>query len=72
MSRVSTSSTPDRELSLAEMLADPIVQTVMTRDGVTTEEMEGLIGAVRDRLAGRRVASHQTGRLAPGAVAIGD
>ena len=47
----------DRELSLPEMLADPIVQAVMARDGVTREEVEGLIGAIRRKPA--RTEHHQ-------------
>ena len=52
----------DRELSLPEVLADPIVQAVMASDRITPEEMEGLIGTIRGRLAGRVVP-------APGAIA---
>ena len=48
------------EPSLAEVLADPIVRTVMVRDGVTKEEIDGLIQAVRDKLVGRP-AKHPTG-----------
>ena len=43
----------DKELSLSEMLADPIVQAVMARDGVTDEDVEGLITTMRDKLAER-------------------
>ncbi len=32
-----------RELSLPEILADPIVQAVMVHDGVTRKELEDLI-----------------------------
>ena len=44
----------DRELSLAEMLADSIVQAVLAREGATKEEVEDLIGAVRSKRASRR------------------
>lgn len=57
----------DTELSLAEMLADPIVQEVLARDGVTKEEMEGLIGAVRAKRASRRTEYLQMNRPVPGA-----
>lgn len=40
----------NKELSLHEMLADPIVQTVMKRDGVTRQQIERLIEATRERL----------------------
>jgi hypothetical protein len=62
MSHASAHSIPDRELSLPEMLADPIVQAVMARDGVTKQDVEGLIGAVRGRMAGRQMDQHETGR----------
>ncbi len=48
------------EPSLSEVLADPNVRTVMVRDGVTKEEIDGLIQAVRDKLVGRP-AEHPTG-----------
>ena len=54
MNHRSAHARPDRELSLPEMLADPIVQTVMARDGVTKQNLEGLIGAAAaDIEAGR-------------------
>ena len=62
MSHASAHSNPELELSLPEMLADPIVQMVMARDGVTKQDVEGLIGAVRDRMAGRQMAKHETSR----------
>ena len=55
-------TTTTTELSLQEMLADPIVQTMMARDGVTKQDVEGLIETVRDRMAGRQMAEHKTGR----------
>ena len=59
-----------REFSLQEMLADPIVRTMMARDGVTKQDVEGLIGAVRDRMAGRQMEEHETGRHESGAIAF--
>lgn len=47
---MSDTTITSRELSLHEMLADPIVQTIMARDGVTRQQVEGLIEAVRDKL----------------------
>ena len=63
-------SAADRELSLPEMLADPIIQTVMARDGVTKQDLEGLIGAVRGRMAARRMEEHETGRQESGTFAF--
>ena len=54
-------TTTTRELSLQEMLTDPIVETVMARDGVTKQDVEVLIETVRDRMAGRQMAEHETG-----------
>ncbi len=62
MSHRSAHARPDRELSLLEILADPIVQMVMARDGVTKQDVEGLIEEMRDRMAGRQRAGHETGR----------
>ena len=70
MSHASVRSIPDRELSLSEMLADPIVQMVMARDGVTKQDVEALIGAVRDHVAGRQMAEQETGRHESSAVAF--
>lgn len=39
------------EPSLPEIFAEPIIQAVMTRAGITESEMKGLLGAVRGRLA---------------------
>ena len=55
-------TTTIRVLSLQEMLADPIVQTVMARDGVTKHDVEALIETVRDRMAVRQMGEHETGR----------
>ena len=63
-------TTTTRELSLQEMLADPIVQTVMTRDGVTKEDVAGLLATVRGRMAARQMAEHETGRHASGPTAL--
>jgi hypothetical protein len=45
------------ELSLSEILADPIIQLVMARDGIFKDEVERLIGAVHDKLATRQESS---------------
>lgn len=47
MSRAPAHAAVDRELSIAEMLADPIVRAVMARDGVTDRDVEHLVNAVR-------------------------
>jgi hypothetical protein len=52
------------------MLADPIVRAVMARDGVTEQDVEDLIGAVRDRLASRQMEKHETGRRGSGIIAF--
>ena len=62
MNHISVHAPLDRELSLPEMLADPIVQTVMARDGVTKQDVEALIETVRARMADRQMADHETGR----------
>lgn len=59
-----------RELSLQEMLADPIVRAVMTRDGVTKEDVAGLLATVRCRMAGGRMAVHETARHVSGTIAL--
>lgn len=53
----------DGEPSLSEMLADPIIQTIMARDGVAGDEMAALIGAVRSRLTGKRSDAPDADRL---------
>jgi hypothetical protein len=52
------------------MLADPIVQTVMARDGVTKQDVEGLVGAMRDRMAAKQMEDHEIGRHESGTVAV--
>jgi hypothetical protein len=42
------------EPSLPEIFAEPIIQAVMARAGITKVEMEGLLGTVRGRLERRR------------------
>ena len=49
-----------RELSLQEMLAGHTVQIMMARDGVTRQDVEGLIAAVRARIAGGPTTEHKT------------
>jgi hypothetical protein len=53
----------DGEPSLSEMLADPIIQTIMARDGVAGDEMAALINTVRSRLAGKRSDAPDADRL---------
>lgn len=49
MSLVASCQTEDVELTLAEMLADPIVQAVMSSDGVRRAEVRELIATLRSR-----------------------
>ena len=72
MNHASAHSNPDRELSLPEMLADPIVQMVMARDGVTKQDVEGLFVAVRDRMAGRQMEEHESDRHESGTSTLDD
>jgi hypothetical protein len=54
----------DGEPSLSEILADPIVQTIMARDGATSDEVVALFDKARRRLAdGRPDASRASRRL---------
>lgn len=41
------------EPAMAEVLADPIIQTLMTRDGVARETLDGLVEAATRRQATR-------------------
>lgn len=41
---------PGAEVSLREMLDDPIVHLLMARDGVSREEIETLVRSLRQRL----------------------
>ncbi len=50
----------------------PILQAGMVRNGVTRDEMEGLIDAVQRKLASRQTETRQTGRQVSGAIAIGE
>jgi hypothetical protein len=47
-------STRDRELSLPEMLADPIVHALMASDGVAAVELKDLIYNASSRLGARK------------------
>jgi hypothetical protein len=40
---------PERELTLDEMLSDPIVRLVMSRDGVEDDQVRKLFGHLRPR-----------------------
>lgn len=61
---------PGNELSLSDMLADPIVRAVMARDGVTKDDVEGLIASVRERSATRQTQEREPGRHVSGAIAV--
>ena len=52
--------TTDGELSLPEMLADSIVQTMMDNDGVTKEEVTGILRAMHERMASRAAELNKT------------
>jgi hypothetical protein len=50
------------EPSLPEIFAEPIIQALMARAGITRIEMEGLLGAVRGKLARRQAETeHRAG-----------
>lgn len=53
-----------REFSLSGMLSDPIIQAVMACDGVTKDEVEGLILALRHRLAASQTETRAARRRA--------
>jgi len=55
-------TTTDGELSLREMFADPIVQTMMDLDGVTKEDVTGLLRAMRKRMASGADEHHKASR----------
>ena len=58
-----TDSGHDREPSLSEMLADPIVRVLMRRDDVTAGDIERLVAAVQERRArGKTAAAGAAGR----------
>ena len=61
----------DGELSLSEMLANPIGRTLMTHDGVTRDEVEGLFAALQAKLAGGRAERRPASRPRPEATARG-
>lgn len=53
-----------RELSIDEMLADPIVRALMAADGVVADELELLLRSVAKRISERApVVSAVTGAL---------
>jgi len=49
------------ELSFKEMLSDPIVQTVMARDGITRRDLEDMIEAAREGKGTRRMRENEMG-----------
>jgi hypothetical protein len=53
------------EPPLAELLADPIIQAVILRDGTTKDEVAALLDRMRRRLADRRARTLQAVRPAP-------
>lgn len=71
MTPASVSPTVDKELSLAEMLADPIVIAVMARDGVTRQDVEDLIVYLGDGLTQRPFEDHDIGTRSFDTVAFG-
>ncbi len=60
------------EPSIPEMLADPIVQAVMARDGVTQREVEGLINTARRKFARMRIEPRQTDCPVSAATAVAE
>jgi hypothetical protein len=62
MSHASAHSPLYCELTLPEMLADPIIRAVTARDGVTKRDLESLIGSARDRMTGRQMERYENGR----------
>lgn len=58
----SPDDTTDRELTVPEMLADPIVRMVTARDGVETQDVEAMIRDLHDRMARRQIESRGTCR----------
>jgi len=52
--------TSPTEISLEELLAEPIVKQVMYRDGVSISEARALYAAVAARLEGRAACSRAT------------
>jgi hypothetical protein len=51
-----------REPSLAQMLADPVIQALMASDGVDRSELDEVIAAARRRIERRR-SDRGTARL---------
>lgn len=43
-------SHPDREPSIAELIDDPVAQTLMRRDGVTREALMRMVESARSRI----------------------
>lgn len=52
------------EYSLSDMLSDPIIQAIMACDGVTKDEVEGLILALRHRLTASQTETRAARRRA--------
>lgn len=47
---------PDREPSLAELIDDPVIRTVMRRDGVTPEALMRILESARSRIVAPSMA----------------
>jgi len=58
----------DLEITLSEMLAEPIVQLLMARDGITKEDMESLFGITLNKANPNRPDGHEDGRQKIGAI----
>lgn len=56
---------PGVQPALQEMLDDPIVRSVMRRDGVTRGEVEELVGNLLRRTAGRKIKAEAGARAQP-------
>ena len=56
---MSAHSRPDGELSLLEMLADPIIRSEMVRDGATSADLDTPAGTVWAEFAGKWTTKRQ-------------
>jgi hypothetical protein len=62
----------EEDLSLSDLLADPIIHLVMACDSVTKNEVERLFAAVRAKLASSQAEPCQKGHQVFGAIAFVD
>ena len=51
-----------RELTLDELLAEPVVRLLLARDGVGEDDVRGLAQGVRETLAHNHRDRHENGR----------